>query len=417
MAGPAQAPRPIGERHWPLARALGAIIAFFAFLALGEGGIVFGLILAAVATYLLLRYSPSFHLRLREWAARQPRGEPVPAPRTLAELRQRAHRAGGGSYLATGELGEWISAPPESAVLVLAGPRAGKTTCVVIPALCAHPGAAVATSTKPEVLRATLRFRRELGRAWFFDLTGHGAPSGTTPLRWSPVQGAVDWQRAQLIAEAMSGAADIDSDGAHWRERAGALIASCLHAAARSSQGMRQVVGWVLRHDPDAPLAELEPGTLAHDVLSGIARTSERERASIFSTAARVLRAYRSEIALRATEEPNFDPWAFASSTDTVYISAPAHDQALLAPLVVGLLVELREAAYIRHAQAGGVRPPLLFMLDECANIAPLPTCPRCSRRPAARACKSWSCCRTSARREDAGPRTPTARSRCSARG
>ncbi len=244
----------------------------------------------------------------------------------------------------------------------------------MIPGLAAHPGPAVSTSTKPEVLRATLSCRLGLGQAWFFDLAGRGAPAGTRPLRWSPVSRADDWQRAQTIAEGMAGAADTDRDGAHWRERSGALIASCLYAAARSGQGMREVAGWV--HDPDAPLAELPPDSLARDVLSGIARTADRERASIFSTAARVLRAYRSEVALAASSQPTFDPEAFVSSTDTIYVAAPAHQQALLAPLVVGLLVELREIAYDRHAELGDGSPPLVFMLDECANIAPLPDLP-----------------------------------------
>jgi Type IV secretory system Conjugative DNA transfer len=101
------------------------------------------------------------------------------------------------------ELSTAPSAPPEVAGLVLAGPRAGKTNCVVIPALLSHPGPALGTSTKPEVLYATLAARRTLGRVWFFNLTGSAAPPGTVPLRWSPLTRASDWQGAQLVAEAM----------------------------------------------------------------------------------------------------------------------------------------------------------------------------------------------------------------------
>ncbi len=89
---------------------------------------------------------------------------------------------------------------------------------MVIPALLAHPGPAVATSTKPEVLQATLGARRQLGETWFSDLQGHGAPVGTRPLRWSPVTQADDWQRAQLVADAMTGSAEVDLDAAHWIE-------------------------------------------------------------------------------------------------------------------------------------------------------------------------------------------------------
>jgi len=162
------------------------------------------------------------------------------------------------------------------------------------------------------VLAATLAARRQLGEAWFFDLSGHGTPPGCRALRWSPVQHASDWQRAQLIAEAMTGAAELESDAAHWRERASALIACALHAAARSGRGMRELSGWILRHDSDAPLAALDPGSIAADVLQGIRHTAERERSGIFSTAARVLRAYRSEVALNASQQPSFDADAFA---------------------------------------------------------------------------------------------------------
>jgi type IV secretion system protein VirD4 len=366
MADPAYAPKPKGV--WTLGRVL-LVVAFVALLLVPAtlAKIAIGVLLAVGLARTVLRSSA----RAKARTAPQPSG-----PASVSELHQRALRAGGGAYLATGDRGEWLAAPPQSAVLVLAGPRAGKTSCVVIPALAAHPGAAVATSTKPEVLRATLSARRALGQAWFFDLQGHGHPAGTRPLSWSPVTRAADWQQAQLIAEAMTGAADTGQDAAHWTERASALIASLLYAAAISGQGVAAVQGWVLRHDPDAALAELEPGSVAHDVLSGIARTSDRERSGIFSTAAGVLRAYRSPVALAASEHPDFDPPAFVASTDTVYIAAPAHQQRLLAPLVVGLLTDIRQAAYRRAWQTAHAGPPLLLMLDECANIAPLPDLP-----------------------------------------
>jgi type IV secretion system protein VirD4 len=342
------------------------------------GGIGWGLIFLAGSFVCWLITRPDLRARIRralEEAVAEAEAEQAPAASvTIAELHQRARQFGGGAYLATGERGEWISAPPQSAVLVLAGPRAGKTSNVVIPALIAHPGAAVATSTKPEVLAATAAARRHLGEAWFFDLQGREIPDGCRALHWSPVQHAADWQQAQLVAEAMTGAADVDAD--HWHERAAALIACCLHAAALSGQGTRQLAGWVLRHDVDAPLAELAPDSIAADVLAGIKHTADRERSGIFSTAARVLRAYRSPVALAASEHPSFDPDAFVASRDTVYIAAAAHEQQLLAPLVVGLLTEIRQAAYRRAWAHGPASPPVLLMLDEAANIAPLPDLP-----------------------------------------
>jgi type IV secretion system protein VirD4 len=158
----------------------------------------------------------------------------------------------------------------------------------------------------------------------------------------------------------MTGAAIPDTDRGHWTERASALLACCVHAAAKAHHGMRELSGWILRHDTDAPLAELPSDSIASDVLLGIKHTADRERSGIFSTAARVLRAYRSDIALASSENPNFDADQFVTTSDTIYVAAPAHEQQLRAPLIVGLPASF----------------PVLFMLDECANIAPLPDLP-----------------------------------------
>jgi type IV secretory pathway TraG/TraD family ATPase VirD4 len=107
--------------------------------------------------------------------------------------------------------------------------------------------------------------------------------------------------------------------------------------------------------------------------LTGIAATDERERSGIFSTAAGLLSAYRSEAVLAAADQPNFDPKNFAQSSDTLYICVPAQEQDRLAPLVVALLEQIRAAVLARPAYAA----PVLFALDEVANIAPLHSLPQ----------------------------------------
>lgn len=87
------------------------------------------------------------------------------------------------------------------------------------------------------------------------------------------------------------------------------------------------------------------------------------------------MQAYSSETALDAAKNPNFDPQAFAASGDTVYIHAPAEEQAAAAPLVCGLLAEIRRATYQAHRNRALPRS-VLFALDEAANIAPLEELP-----------------------------------------
>ena len=163
------------------------VVAFVALLLIPDtlARIIFGVLLALALVRVLLQAASRAQ-------ARQPA-----APVSVPELHQRALRAGGGAYLATDDTGQWLHAPPQSAVPVLVGPRAGKTSCVVIPALAAHPAAEMVAGDR-----------------------------------------ASDWQQAQLVAGAMTGAADVDPNAGHWTERAAALIASLLYAAARSGQGI-----------------------------------------------------------------------------------------------------------------------------------------------------------------------------------
>jgi type IV secretory pathway TraG/TraD family ATPase VirD4 len=239
----------------------------------------------------------------------------------------------------------------------------------------------VATSTKPDVFNTTRTVRERSGTAWVFDPTGHTDPSvGGLLLRWSPVAGSATWDGALLLARAMT--ANIGggtTDRSHWATRAQALLAPMLHAAAIHNHDMGTVVDWVMAHNLDAAGVLLEDercSQLAFSNLLGVFNTEDRERSSIFSAAADALQAYTSEHALAAARDPNFDPAAFVRSDDTIYIHAPADAQAAAAPIVCGLLAEIRRATYHAHARSELIGR-VLFALDEVANIAPLEELPQ----------------------------------------
>ena len=143
---------------------------------------------------------------------------------------------------------------------------------------------------------------------------------------------------------------------------------------------MRQVLTWTVSHDLYTAMAVLgtrgkEGADVAVEVLGGIAGTEERERSGIFSTAAGTIAAYRSARALQQAEGPNFDPGQFPVGADTIYVCAPARYQALMAPVVVAFLEQVRAATY-RTAAEGTLRLPVTLVLDEVANVAPLPDLP-----------------------------------------
>jgi len=143
---------------------------------------------------------------------------------------------------------------------------------------------------------------------------------------------------------------------------------------------MVDILDWLQNEDIDTAgeiLAAHPTNTArAEGALTGIGNTPERERGSIFGTALSLLDAYESHEALDAASDPNLDAAAFVRSTDTIYIAAPAEDQALTAPLVVGLLDDIRRAAYERQRQidtgAEAQQWPVTMALDELANIAPI---------------------------------------------
>jgi type IV secretory pathway TraG/TraD family ATPase VirD4 len=161
----------------------------------------------------------------------------------------------------------------------------------------------------------------------------------------------------------------------HWRERSTALLAPLLHAAFVTDRQITQVLTWVLRTELEPARKALEDhgAQVAADVLAGIAKTDERERSSILSATAGVLSAYNADATRRNAAHPNFDADHFVRSHDTIYITAPAHKQGLCAPLVVGLLEQIRHATY-RYAPAARQerRSPVYLCLDEVANMAPI---------------------------------------------
>jgi type IV secretion system protein VirD4 len=279
--------------------------------------------------------------------------------------------------------GGWAWAPAQAHVLVLGPPRSGKTSSLVIPNVLAAGGPVVSTSTKPDVLGATLDRRRQSGECWLFDPTGEvEVPAGVTALRWSPIPASARWETARLVARrlvATSATGRGTADADHWRGRAEALLAPLLHAGGISGASMEDVSRWVNRRQvsPAEGVLGEQGSPLAGDVLAGVTDCEDRELSAIFSTAAQAISAYQSDAALATTHQPNFRPEAFVGSRDTVYVCAPASSQELVGPLVVSLLEEVCSAAYRAAGEGGPVPPAVVLALDEVANIAPLPSLPR----------------------------------------
>jgi len=374
---------PFTRRH-PLRTAAGVLVGSGAASGLLAWTIGAILVLAAARLGLTLAVAAltSTPRRRRAPPLRTPLRHPgaVRGVSAAARAREGSVRCGGGAYLGQDEHGAWVTADPESAVLVLGPPRSGKTSAVMIPALMASCGPALSTSTKPDVLHATLPARSEIGQAWLFDPSASEPdtlPNGVRRLCWSPVAAAGTWDEALITARAMTNATHPGAgttNETHWAERAAALLAPLLYAANQTNQPIAQVLTWTLRQDlqPASAILTDTNTPVAADVLAGIQNTDQRERSSIFSATAGVLAAYNSDAARATAANPNFNPHQFVTSTDTIYITAPEHKQNLCAPLIVGLLEQIRHATYQHHRTTPTHGPPMLWALDELANTAPI---------------------------------------------
>jgi type IV secretory pathway TraG/TraD family ATPase VirD4 len=94
----------------------------------------------------------------------------------LARLRWHLAAAGGRLYIGAAPSG-LVLADPQHAALVLGPPRSGKTSAVAVPNVLCAPGPLIVTSTKTDLLAATIAARAEVGRCWLLDPEGRWAGS------------------------------------------------------------------------------------------------------------------------------------------------------------------------------------------------------------------------------------------------
>ena len=292
------------------------------------------------------------------------------------DARRRPGRAGA-RRVVLGKVGRrLIALEQRHSVLVLGPTQSGKTTALAIPALLEWDGPVVATSVKGDLVAHTRAYRQSLGRAWVFDPTGTAGAGPTA--RWSPLVEADTWSGAQRVANALVDAAPAQgglSDGAFWFAASTKLLAPLLLAAARAGRSMTDVVRWTNLQETEEVHRVLtdfgEPEAV--EALYASAGRDERIRSSIYTTLETVLAPYEDPVVGRSAEEPDFDPGLFLEGRNTLYLCGPAHEQARVQGVFSALVGSIVHAAAARHHLLGRpLDPPLLLVLDEVANIAPI---------------------------------------------
>ena len=267
-----------------------------------------------------------------------------------------------------------VAAERAQSVLVFGPTQSHKTTGFAVPAILGWDGPVVAASVKSDLLEHTAAHRSTLGAVHCFDPTG---VTGRPATGWSPLPVARTWPGARRAAATLTevgrAQAGAMSDGDFWYTTASRMLAPLLFAAATSGRGMADVVHWVETGEEGEVLDLLAVAGVpeAVDAARSAFGKEERQRSSIVTTLETLLEPFAGAAPRGA---PELDPGALLAGSDSLYLCAPAHDQRRLTPLFVGILRAVLDHAYERVSRTGRpLDPPLLVVLDEAANIAPVP--------------------------------------------
>lgn len=289
----------------------------------------------------------------------------------------------------------------ESTHVDIWGPRTGKTTSRVVPAILAAIGSVLTTSNKRDVVDITRAYRAEVGTIRVFDpqRVAHEPPTWFwDPLSWVRSETAttaatddvddvftdvsVHERKAAALAKQFAVGPDgqAASKDSFFDPEGEDLLASLILAAATSRYGITQVYRWVTDEQNLEPIQLLREGgySLMADGLSAHYNATPKQRSGVFTTAKKMINCLKLSSVHPWIERtgpgdtrPEFDPATFArSQTDTLY-SLSKEGVGSVGPLVTALTVAVCDEIldYASEIEGGRLRTPVLFALDEVANV------------------------------------------------
>ncbi|MEV6323402.1 TraM recognition domain-containing protein [Nocardia sp. NPDC051787] len=266
------------------------------------------------------------------------------------------------------------------------GPRQGKSTSRVIPAILTAIGPVLATSNKRDVVDATRDVREAKGSPTFvFDPQGVAGELPTwfwDPLSWVDAKReGCEMRAARLAGHFADGddGRDTNTDAFFDPEAEDLLAGLFLAAAVGDRNGSRPIVQvweWVTNPQDTEPI-ELLRAARHHYTASGLSsqyNTDPRTRSGIFGTAKKMIRCLKLSNVhpwiTRGGDRREFDEMEFLNHNGTLY-SLSLEGRGSAAPLVSALTEAVIDVAMRKASQSAGGRLaiPLLAVLDEAANV------------------------------------------------
>lgn len=267
--------------------------------------------------------------------------------------------------------------------LIIAGPRIGKTTSSVIPAIIEAPGVVVTTSNKADIVHDTINLTSARGTAWVFDPQGL-TTQGNHEWFYDPLSyiraDADNMDAAAGALAAMFAAPHMPRGGggdSYFPSTARTLLTGLLLVAALENRPISDVLLWASNERSQEAvelLAQYDQYSFWAKTLNGIYGLTDKTRSGVFGQAQNMVSVFaRAEV--RKWVEPQagraaFSPYDFVrSGSDTLYLLSKE------GPRSVGILTTILTVAVMEAAegygeeQANGRMPvPMVCPLDEVAN-------------------------------------------------
>lgn len=279
----------------------------------------------------------------------------------------------------------------EDLYLIIFGPRMGKTTTQVIPAIFTAPGPVVTTSNKRDIIDDTIAVTRARGNAYAFDPQNIAADFAQDPWYFDPLDSVrrceetMDSAAMKLADIFLTASRGSEATGDAYFNAAGKdLLSRLFLAAALDNRPISDVFIWA-SDDTDRTAYRILAGYPQWQqqavALLGTYNITEKTRSGIFAQAAQMVAPLGRRATLKwVTPQAGwrrFSPDEFVKSAhDTLYVlSKEGADNA--AALTTALTAAVMEAAERYGEESGGRLPvPLVAPLDEAANVVRWPELP-----------------------------------------
>lgn len=261
-----------------------------------------------------------------------------------------------------------IYLPPNDSLLVFGPTRSGKTTSLAIPILNGFTGPAVVTSVKEDILGLSRASRKSFGECEVFDLSSSQSSS------WNLFSMSEDFAGAKMLAEVLCRLNKHKSGEIEfWSQLAAKMLGPLILAAAFTRPHLSTIFSWIESQEFEPAFEALTNAEQweARSALEGIVRLDSRTLTSVLATLLSLLEPYADPYIgeLLSTDGIEISSLLDRNKCNTLYICSPLFRSERYLPIYELFLRKLLEVSY----QQDGTHHKILFLLDELANVAPVP--------------------------------------------